>query len=44
MERDRSKHERLVDLGWDVRIIWECEVGSKDAESIMGVLLKNLES
>jgi DNA mismatch endonuclease (patch repair protein) len=35
VERDRSKQERLVDLGWDVRTIWECELESVDAESVM---------
>jgi DNA mismatch endonuclease (patch repair protein) len=35
VERDRSKQERLVNLGWDVRTIWECELESVDAESVM---------
>ena len=28
VERDREKEEALLDLGWDVHIIWECEIGS----------------
>tara|TARA_B100001250_G_scaffold413513_1_gene447899 strand:+ start:285 stop:449 length:165 start_codon:yes stop_codon:yes gene_type:complete len=35
VERDRSKQERLVNLGWDVETIWECELDSVDAESMM---------
>ena len=35
VERDRSKHDRLVDLGWDVKTIWECELESVDAKSMI---------
>jgi|TARA_B100000073_G_scaffold242022_1_gene203020 DNA mismatch endonuclease (patch repair protein) len=35
VERDKSKQERLVNLGWDVRTIWECEVNSMEAEILM---------
>jgi len=35
VERDRSKQERLVNLGWNVETIWECELDSVDAKSIM---------
>ena len=35
VERDRLKQGRLVDFGWDVRTIWECELDSIDAKSMM---------
>lgn len=30
IERDRKAHDALIDAGWDVHIIWECEI--KDQE------------
>tara|TARA_X000000368_G_scaffold259609_1_gene205275 strand:+ start:1855 stop:2019 length:165 start_codon:yes stop_codon:yes gene_type:complete len=36
VERDRSKQEKLVNLGWDVKTVWECELDSMDAKSMIG--------
>ena len=30
-ERDEAHRARLAELGWDVMVIWECEVESGDA-------------
>ena len=27
VERDRRKESALIDLGWSVNTIWECEIG-----------------
>lgn len=26
VERDEQNHEKLIDMGWKVLIIWECEL------------------
>jgi len=31
-ERDRQRQEEVRELGWDILIVWECEL--KDAESL----------
>ena len=30
-ERDRDNELRLLNLGWSVIVVWECEISSKDA-------------
>tara|TARA_B100001250_G_scaffold280570_1_gene242894 strand:+ start:202 stop:633 length:432 start_codon:yes stop_codon:yes gene_type:complete len=32
VERDRKNEIALVELGWNVHTIWECEIGSLDIE------------
>lgn len=34
MERDRANHRALLDLGWNVVVIWECELGAGIARMI----------
>ena len=31
VERDRKNDKALVDLGWDLRVVWECELTGKTA-------------
>ncbi|HEX5500324.1 MAG TPA: hypothetical protein VFX03_13890, partial [Thermomicrobiales bacterium] len=38
VERDRANLAALAKLGWDVRVIWECEVKAA-TESLIGELL-----
>lgn len=40
IERDERNYNRLRELGWNVIIIWECEIRHGD----MQVALKKLES
>jgi DNA mismatch endonuclease (patch repair protein) len=32
-ERDRKKQKELLDLGWDVVVVWECEI--RDIDKLM---------
>lgn len=38
VERDREKHEKLLDLGWKVVVIWECEIKRKNIENLKAKL------
>ena len=30
IERDRNNHKLLIDSGWNIEIIWECQVSDSD--------------
>ena len=40
VERDRKQIEELQRLGWDVLVIWECQV--KDTKSLVDTIMKFL--
>ncbi|ONF46185.1 very short patch repair endonuclease [Methylobacterium radiotolerans] len=37
-ERDRANEEALVELGWEVKTIWECEARSPDLKNRLRAL------
>lgn len=40
MERDKKNQKELSDLGWNIILIWECEIKKKDS---VNDLLKKME-
>lgn len=38
IERDKANYALLKELGWDVKIIWECSVQNTTTEIINGLL------
>ena len=42
VERDRKKARELMDLGWNVITVWECEL-DKYPEATIGVVCRRLE-
>lgn len=44
IERDKRKQEALKELGWNVIVVWECELKSKLAEQTLSDLIGKLKS
>jgi len=42
LKRDSAKQKQLQELGWDVFVVWECELKS-DSESVLKYLIKELQ-
>lgn len=42
VQRDRVKKQQLEEAGWDVFIVWECEL-KNDAERILRLLIDELQ-
>lgn len=40
VERDKQNHKKLVDMGWKVLIIWECELKKNVREDRLERLIK----
>ena len=43
-KRDRNHVKKLKALGWNVLIIWECEIGNEKSLASLAERLKNLET
>lgn len=47
-ERDGEKHKQLQELGWNVIVIWECELKNnkikETLDTLKEVLTKNIRS
>lgn len=43
IKNDEKKQEQLMNLGWKVLIIWECEL-NRDFEGAMRTLIKNIRA
>lgn len=37
--RDKRNYKKLKELGWDVLIIWECEINQKDQEQLINRII-----
>ena len=44
VERDKANYQQLMDLGWRVFIVWECQLKAKVAESTLAELIRNLQA
>ena len=42
-DRDARNYQKLRDLGWRIRIVWECEIRHADASDRMGRLLEEIK-
>ena len=40
VERDKQNHKKLIDMGWKVLIIWECELKKNVREDRLERLIK----
>ena len=43
VERDKQNHKKLIDMGWKVLIIWECELKKNVREDRLGHLNKEIK-
>ena len=43
VERDKQNHKKLIDMGWKVLIIWECELKKNVREDRLGHLIKEIK-
>ena len=43
VERDKQNHKKLIDMGWKVMIIWECELKKNVREDRLGYLIKEIK-
>lgn len=43
VERDRQNHKKLIDMGWKVLIIWECELKKNVREDRLERLIKEIK-
>ena len=43
VERDKQNHKKLIDAGWKVLIIWECELKKNVREDRLGYLIKEIK-
>ena len=43
-ERDKRDRDKLIDMGWKIIVIWECELKKDKREKTLECLIKNLES
>lgn len=41
-ERDKLNYKKLRDAGWNVIIVWECEIRHGDAQKRLGILLTEI--
>ena len=44
VERDKKNHQLLVEKGWKVIVVWECELKKKCFENTMDNLINNILS
>ena len=44
VERDHKNQKLLVELGWRVIVIWECQLNKKDLESTMNAIISEIRS
>lgn len=44
IERDKSNHAKLFELGWKVIEIWQCELKPKFREQTLNILLTELRN
>lgn len=44
VERDHKNQKLLVELGWRVIVIWECQLNKKDLESTMNAVISEIRS
>lgn len=42
--RDKANYEKLKALGWNVIVVWECEIRHEDAEKRLNDLLVEIQS
>ncbi len=38
VERDRHKQQELISMGWNVRVVWECELKAEAREDTLAEL------
>ena len=43
-ERDWEQYQQLIDMGWRVIVVWECELKGKDAETRLNELYEDIVS
>lgn len=43
VERDKQNHKKLIDMGWKVLIIWECELKKNVRENRLERLIKEIK-
>ncbi|MGN8968286.1 very short patch repair endonuclease [Intestinimonas sp. HCP28S3_D6] len=43
VERDKQNHKKLIDMGWKVLIIWECELKKNVCEDRLERLIKEIK-
>lgn len=43
VERDKQNHKKLIDMGWKVLIIWECELKKNVREDRLERLIKEIK-
>ena len=43
VERDEGNHKKLIEMGWKVRIIWECELKKNVREERLERLIKEIK-
>lgn len=43
VERDKQNHKKLIDMGWKVLIIWECELKKNVSEDRLERLIKEIK-
>ena len=43
VERDKQNHKKLIDMGWKVMIIWECELKKNVREDRLERLIKEIK-
>ena len=43
VERDKQNHKKLIDMGWKVLIIWECELKKNAREDRLERLIKEIK-
>ena len=43
VERDKQNHKKLIDMGWKVLIIWECELKKNVREDRLKRLIKEMK-
>lgn len=37
--RDRENYEQLKNIGWNIYVVWECQLKKKDFETTMNKLI-----
>lgn len=42
-ERDKANIRKLTDIGWDVIVVWECELKKENQEKTLAKLIRKLE-
>ena len=44
IERDRKNYKKLEEMGWQVLIVWECEIRHGDANETLRFLIKKISN